>query len=107
VQINGNIVKNPINMGTEFTLNQINAKRINEITGVDLMVTNIGFKKALNELFIPAKIPNPVPRINEKVKPISPRKIVMPTTHKKFSLRISLKVEINVDSGEGRINSEL
>jgi hypothetical protein len=88
-------------------LNQIKARRINEITGVERIVTNNGFKKALNELFIPAKMPNPIPRINEKAKPTNPRKIVIPTINKKFSLSISLMVEINVDSGDGRINSEL
>lgn len=80
VQIIGNMVKKAIKTGTKSTLNQISASRIIEITGMDLMVTNNGFKKALNELFIPAKIPNKIPRKKDNIKPMIPRKIVDPTT---------------------------
>ena len=89
----------------EFQMSK--ASNINEITGVDLIVTNIGFKKALNELLIPAKIPSPTPKIKDIAKPAIPLKIVAEIISKKpFELN-SLIVVINVDSGEGKINSEL
>jgi hypothetical protein len=105
--MNGNMVRNAINIATVSTLNHINASNINEITGVDLIVTNMGFKKALNELLIPARIPSPTPKIKDIAKPASPLKIVAEIINKNpFELK-SLIVVIKVDSGEGKINSEL
>jgi len=101
------MVKKAINTATVSTLNHIKASNINDITGVDLIVTNIGFKKALNELLIPAKIPSPTPKINDIAKPANPLKIVAEIISKNPFELISLIVVINVDSGEGKINSEL
>ncbi|HRW62716.1 MAG TPA: hypothetical protein P5132_04475 [Bacteroidales bacterium] len=100
------MVKKAIKIGTISTLNQIRASNINDITGVDLIVTKIGFKKALKVSFVPASIPNPTPNINEAAKPIIPRKTVKPIAGKNFSDKIILNVEIKVDSGDGKINSD-
>jgi len=100
------MVKKAINIGTISTLNQIRASNINDITGVDLIVTKIGFKKALKVSFVPASIPKPTPKMKDAANPIIPRKTVSPIAGKKFSDKIILNVEIKVDSGDGKINSD-
>jgi len=102
----GNMVRNAIKMATKSTLNQIKAKRIKDITGVDRIITSIGFMKASNDLFIPAKIPSDTARMNEMVNPINPLKTVAPITFIKFFETKSLNVAIKVDSGDGKIRSE-
>ena len=106
VHIKGNMVKKAIKTGTISTLNHIKASKISDITGVDRIVTKIGFKKALKELLTPAKIPNPIPKINEMAKPINPLIMVSPTMDMKFSEIKSFKVATRVDSGGGKISSE-
>jgi hypothetical protein len=78
VQIKGNMVNIAINTGTWFTLNQMSAKRIRDITGVDRIVTRMGCKKALNFSCMPARIPSDKARMNEIIKPIKPLKMVDP-----------------------------
>ena len=94
------------NIATKSTLNQISARRIKEMTGVDLIVTKIGLRKASKYLLVPANIPNETPKIKEIIKPIIPRKIVAPITLKKSSFIKMFNVAIIVDSGDGRIKSD-
>ena len=101
------MVKNAIKTATKSTLNQIKANNINDITGIDRIVTSIGFKKASNDLFIPANIPSEIPRINEIVNPKIPLKIVEPIMIKKFLDTKSFRVVAKVSSGDGNIKLEL
>jgi hypothetical protein len=92
--------------GTLLTSNQIRASNIREITGVDLIVTRMGCKNALNLLLIPAMIPSVIASTNEIKKPIIPRKIVAPMIERKFASVNNFPTAIIVFSGEGRISSE-
>ncbi len=107
VQINGNMVRNPIKTGTELVLSQISASRIIATTGVDRMVIRIGLRKALKPVLMPAKTPKANPRIKESIKPMIPRIIVSPIVAKK-PVSVNSLMEVNsVLSGEGKIKSDL
>jgi hypothetical protein len=71
------------------------------------MVTSIGFRNASNDLFVPANIPRSIPNINDIINPRIPRIMVAPTMNKKFLEISKLMVVTKVDSGEGKIKSEL
>src|SRR6056297_2851402 len=84
----------------------MSARRINEITGVDRMVTKRGCRKALNFSRMPARIPKDKASISEMKKPSSPRKMVDPMVLKNSGSVVSWMRLKNVFSGEGKINSE-
>jgi hypothetical protein len=107
VQIKGNIVRSAMNTGTELVLSQIKASRITATTGVDLMVTKMGFKKALKFGLTPASMPNERPSTNERINPIMPLAMVTPTVAKKPTSVNSLSDVNSVFSGAGSIKSEL
>ncbi len=104
--MNGNIVSIAIKTGTNPGLNQIRAKRISAIIGVDRMVTRIGRRKALKWGFIPAIIPNPKPRIADRINPVMPRRIVVPTVSRNLLSAKRFRVVISVFPGDGRTYSE-
>jgi len=100
------MVRSAINTGTWFTLNQMSARRIRDITGVERIVTRIGCKKALNLSCMPARIPSDKARMKDIIKPINPLKIVDPILLKNSGSVMSCIRVSSVFSGGGRIKSE-
>ncbi len=107
IYIKGNMVKNAINTGTVFGVNHIRAKSIIATTGVALNVTTIGFIQAARELYIPARIPSPTPKIAAITKPIKPRNMVAPMILRNSAVQMIFTVEISVSSGLGSMKPDL
>ena len=101
----GKHIKKQIIIGTVENLNQIIAKIMNDITGVDFITVTIGSRKSAKPFLIPAATPKIKPKIHEPINPVRILKREVKTVLKKPSPdTIFENNALSVSTGPGNLN---